>query len=85
MASSKGVAAFVDVLNASRRIGYPPGAVRGTISASGEVEVWVDLPPAPGDALAPLANARRSSLESYVDGDALTGTPASLAAAIARA
>ena len=33
MASSKGVAAFVDVLNASRRIGYPPGAVRGTISA----------------------------------------------------
>ena len=51
MSSSKGVAAFVDVLNASRRIGYPPGAVRGTISASGEVEVWVDLPPAPGDAL----------------------------------
>ena len=89
MASSKGVAAFVDVLNASRRIGYPPGAVRGTISASGEVEVFVNLPPpgaTPGDSFQPPANAaRRSSLENYVEGDALTGTPASLAAAIARA
>ena len=46
MASNKGVAAFVDVLNASRRIGYPPGAVRGTISASGEaLRAEADLRP----------------------------------------
>ena len=48
----------------------------------------MDIPPpgtAPGEAFQPPANARRSSLENYVEGDALTGTPASLAAAIARA
>ena len=53
-----------------------------------EVEVFIDLPPpgaAAGEAFQPPANARRSSLENYVEGDALTGTPASLAAAIARA
>lgn len=77
MTSASGVAAFVDVLNASRRIGYPPGAVRGTISAAGAVEVFVNLS---GDAFEAPA-----TLEDYVEGVALAGTPGSLAAAIARA
>jgi len=85
MSSAKGVAAFVDVLNASRRIGYPPGAVRGTISASGEVEVFVNLPPpgaAPGDAFQPPeVKARTVAREAALDSMNAT-PPASLDEAV---